>query len=298
MACQVPTLSNRLLYFKKRVTTELDLLIPDQDTPYHKLFEATRYSLLAPGKRLRGSLVLAAVESLGGSIDHALWPACAIEMVHAYSLIHDDLPCMDNDDLRRGRPTLHKAYPEWLALLSGDYLLTKAFETLSQAPYLCNTTKISLVSLLASRSGAHGMIGGQVLDILQENIETPFALVELTHRLKTAALIEASCEFAGLICGLSKEDNMLLKGYGQKIGLAFQIIDDILDVQGDFEHLGKSPGSDELKDKNTYVTQLGVEGSRTTANRLIDKAIEDINLLNPKSDLLKEIASYFIERIG
>lgn len=298
MTCETSPLSSKTAYFKDRINTELDLLIPNQTTPYQDIFKASRYSLLAPGKRLRGSLVLACTEMLGGSLKEAIWPACSIEMVHAYSLIHDDLPCMDDDDLRRGKPTLHKAYSEWLALLSGDYLLTKSFEVLSQSPYLSDRSKIALVNVLSSRSGAHGMIGGQVMDLIQEHSSIPFTQVELTHRLKTGALIEASCEFGGIICGLSIEEAEPLKSYGQKIGLAFQIIDDILDVQGSPKSLGKMPGSDIQRDKNTYVSHLGIDASKQIANRLIEKAIDDIRSFNSNSDILAEIAKYFVERIG
>lgn len=208
------------------------------ELPYSALFSAARYSLLSGGKRLRPLLVLAVCQAYDASIESALIPACAIELVHTYSLIHDDLPCMDDDDLRRGKPTLHKVYPEWHALLTGDYLLTHAFEILSTSSGLDAEQKLSLVQTLAKSAGAHGMIGGQMIDLLFEEGPLSWEILEQMHLGKTAGLITSALEFGGIISHAPPHDMALLKKAGTAFGIAFQLIDDLLDSSPPVAHLG------------------------------------------------------------
>lgn len=206
------------------IESKLSELIQERlDLPQHLLFKAARYSLLSSGKRLRPILTLATAQTFNTPLEYALIPACAIEMVHTYSLIHDDLPCMDDDDLRRGIPTLHKVYDEAHAVLTGDYLLTYAFELLSTAPHLTSDQKLALVKTLSQHAGGSGMIGGQVMDMQGSNDW------EQMHLLKTASLMISALEFGAIIGNCSPSDTTHLKTFGKQIGLAFQIIDDILD---------------------------------------------------------------------
>jgi geranylgeranyl diphosphate synthase type II len=205
------------------------LALTDKQLPYSSLFSSARYSALSPGKRLRPMVVLAVCKSYGVDLNLGLIPACALEMVHTYSLIHDDLPCMDDDEVRRGQPTLHKVYPEWHALLTGDFLLTYAFEVLSFAPHLNADQKLALVKTLARHAGAHGMIGGQMIDLLSEGKEIGWELLKRMHLGKTAGLITAALEFGGIVSQASDADMEKLRQAGPAIGLAFQLIDDLLD---------------------------------------------------------------------
>lgn len=279
------------------VEKQLDQLIPNRDdVPYHRLFESARYSVLSGGKRLRPILTLATTEVLGGDISIALIPACAIEIIHAYSLIHDDLPCMDDDDFRRGKPSLHKAYPEGHAVLTGDFLLTYAFEILATHPTLRPEQKTQLIVLLAKRAGGEGMIGGQVMDL--ENAKNPIDIDALTfiHKKKTGALISAAVEFGGIISNASESNLHHLRSFGEKIGLAFQIIDDILDVTSSHKKHGRSIATDVLNDKMTYVTLLGIEESYKHAKKLYEEAIASICQLPVDPSPLIKIANSIIIR--
>lgn len=271
-------------YLKEKselIEDRLRELMSTRPCRYRGVFDSASYSLFSGGKRLRPILMMAVTEALGGNILEALDPACAIEMIHTSSLIHDDMPCMDNDDLRRGQPTLHCVFPEWQALLTGDFLLTYAFQCLANAPYLEASLKLELISLIAEKTGAHGMVGGQLLD-LKGGIETLEELEEL-HRLKTGALLEASVEAGALIAGASLRDVLTLREFSQKIGLAFQIIDDVLDGE-----------SDMAEQRPTYVALLGVDDSRKKAEELID---ESLSLLKPfNSPLLEGMAQFIVER--
>ncbi len=289
-------LSSEITGFRLKIDERLGELVPNLETPFHQLFDAARYSLLSPGKRLRGILTCAVTDCFAVNSAQALDTACAIEMIHAYSLIHDDLPCMDDDDLRRGRPTLHKVYPEWMALLTGDYLLTKSFEVLADSTGLTDSQKLMLIKILSSRSGAEGMIGGQCLDLLQEGQDISLNAMQLTHQLKTGALIQASCECGGVIAGVEEKVLDSLRLFGGHIGLAFQIYDDILDVEGDESILGKPIGSDEGNTKSTYVSLLGLDGAKEKAHQLIEEAITTISALSPKSENLITIARFFTSR--
>lgn len=214
------------------IQRELDILVPDKMCSYRTLYQAARYSLLSGGKRIRPLLTLAIVHLLQDDIKKAIHPVCALEIVHTYSLIHDDLPCMDDDDFRRGKPTLHKIYSEGHAVLVGDFLLTYAFEVLANAPSLSPQQKLKLISLLAMNGGGDGMIGGQVLD-LSYTADVP---IKEVHERKTGALFTASVQFAGVIAGCSPPMEMVLTQLGQKIGSFFQIVDDILDEENGFTY--------------------------------------------------------------
>jgi geranylgeranyl diphosphate synthase, type II len=209
--------------------------LSDLIEPHTLLHEAARYSLLAPGKRLRPLLTIITAQALGASLGSALAPACAIEMVHTYSLIHDDLPCMDDDDFRRGQPSLHKAYSEGHAVLTGDYLLTLAFQILSESPGLTAEQQMSLVRFLSLRAGDTGMIGGQVLDIASQGREIDWETLHRIHLGKTAALITVALEFGGIIANASTDEMYLLNRAGKNLGLAFQLVDDLLDSAAEEE---------------------------------------------------------------
>jgi len=232
-----------------------------EDVPQKRLLEAMRYSLLADGKRVRPVLVLAFCEASGGRAEEALEFACAVEMLHTYSLIHDDLPCMDDDDLRRGRPTNHVVFGEYTAVIAGDALQAAAFETILKAP-LDAEKKAEAALALAKAAGAYGMCAGQQLDMEGEGRRFSLAEVEQTHRLKTAALIKAAASMGCIAAGASKARIEAAEKYAEALGLAFQIRDDLLDVTGSAEILGKNVGSDAESGKSTFVTLLGVDRCR------------------------------------
>lgn len=254
-----------------------------QDTPYKQTAEAMAYSLEAGGKRLRPMLVLEFCRLAGGDVEKAMPFACAVEMIHTYSLIHDDLPCMDNDDMRRGKPSCHKAFGEATALLAGDALLTKAFEMLSKAE-LPPERIVKAAAILSRCAGIDGMIGGQAVDLLNEAQAPDFDILELTCRLKTAALLQAACLLGTAAAG---NDQMTDKAreYGLNLGLAFQIVDDILDVTGDSALLGKPVGSDAENGKTTFVTLCGLEKARELAEKYSRGAVEVLAQIPGSEDL-------------
>lgn len=260
-------LENARCSINKRLTE----LVPASEALYKTLFSATRYSLNAPGKRLRPLLTLAVVNTFADSFDHALTPAAALEMIHTYSLIHDDLPCMDNDDFRRGLPTLHKVYPEAIALLAGDFLLTRAFEVIANCEEISSPQKLQLITILSSCAGGDGMIGGQVLDIESEKTEIDLPTLECLHSKKTGALLAASAAFGGILANVSNETQSLLYDYGLQFGLAFQIADDLLDVTHSMAKHGRAHSSDVANNKSTYVSILGLEKTRTILHKQIEK---------------------------
>lgn len=266
--------------------------------PYGKrLYEAVKYSLTVGGKRLRPILCMAGCEAVGENYKKALVPACALEMIHTYSLIHDDLPAMDNDTLRRGHPTTWYKFNEATAILAGDALLNRAFEILSQWDFDCSL-KVRVISEISSASGMLGMVLGQQCDIDAED-RKDVSLEELLfiHKHKTGKLITASVVSGGIIGGGSEEEIEALRNYGNSIGLAFQIIDDVLDVVGDQEKLGKNVGSDIKKGKVTFVTFFGVEGSRKKAVEEVEKAISYLSVF-PKNtaEPLVKLAKFIVER--
>jgi geranylgeranyl diphosphate synthase type II len=259
-----------------------------------QLREAIRYSLLAPCKRLRPTLVLFAAEACGGAREAALPAACAVEMIHTYSLIHDDLPAMDNDDLRRGRPTCHKAYGEAMAILAGDALLTLAFEILARD--LRPAVAAKACAALAEAAGATALVGGQADDLSLEHTAGDLATLENIHRRKTGAMFLASLRLGGYTAGADESQQSALEQFGKKIGLAFQIADDLLDVEGDEAAMGKRVGKDSQHGKLTFPSLLGIEESRSRAQQLIDEACEALTPLGEKRAALEVLARYIVER--
>lgn len=278
------------------IESHLDSLVPLPNNEANSLFEAARYSLLGGGKRLRPILALAAAEMLEGNPAHILTPACALEMVHTYSLIHDDLPCMDDDDFRRGKWTVHKKYSEGHAVLTGDFLLTYAFEILATAPCLSAEKKVTLMTLLAKSSGGGGMIGGQVLDVACEGKNISLETLQRLHRNKTGALITAAVQFGGIVADATHDQMKALQQYGENIGLAFQIVDDILDVTASQEKHGRTTSSDIINGKSTYVTLLGLEEAQASAERCYDQALAAVSLFQGRTYLLESLADYIVNR--
>lgn len=285
-----------LATYKELVEKSLLDYLKDEKVPA-RLREAMDYSLRAGGKRLRPILVLAGAEAVGGKPADVMDVACALEMIHTFSLIHDDLPAMDNDDLRRGKPTNHKVFGEAAAILAGDALLAEAFYLLSK-----NSEKrdprlvLEVISDIAFATGARGMTGGQQIDM--ESMGKKLGEGDLTtlHRLKTGRLITVSVTSGAKYCGAPKEKIEALANYGQSIGLAFQIADDILDIEGDQEEIGKDVGSDVENDKATYPSVIGLERSKKKARDLIDEAVSSLCVFDAGADPLREIAKYIIER--
>ena len=276
----------------------LDALVPSESVAPERLHRAMRYSLMAGGKRLRPILVLAAGEAFGASTDDLMPAACAFEMIHTYSLIHDDLPAMDNDDLRRGRPTCHKAFDEATAILAGDALLTLAFRVLAaDAPHRSPERQLRVIREVAAAAGTvDGMIGGQMADIENEGRLIDEATLEYIHRSKTGALISAPVVVGGIIAGASEPELDKLRAYGQRIGLAFQIADDILDVTSTSEQLGKTAGKDLAAHKATYPALHGIEQSEVRMRQLIHEALEVVAGLGVHSGVLEELARFIIAR--
>jgi geranylgeranyl diphosphate synthase type II len=263
-----------------------------------RLSSAMQYSLMASGKRLRPVLCMAAAETIGEINDDVINAACAIEMIHTYSLIHDDLPAMDDDNLRRGNPTCHIQYDEATAILAGDALLTLAFDILSDPPSLPENTKrqLQVIQTIARAAGQNGMIEGQMRDIEAETIAVPLDKLKQIHRLKTGALIEASVAAGAILAGGSPETVARLKIYAENIGLAFQVIDDILNVEGDAAKMGKATGTDASRNKSTYPGLLGMEKSRQFAGELINNALHALDIFGNKAVPLSALAEYIIRR--
>ncbi len=279
------------------VNRALKNLLGSSDTYPSVLHQAAHYSLFAGGKRIRPALVLAAAEAVSEGVDTAvLNAACAVECIHTYSLIHDDLPALDNDDLRRGLPTCHKKYGDAMAILAGDSLLTSAFELLGRTQGVDNALIVQAVIELSSAAGAAGMIGGQVVDIESEGTEIAFPVLEYIHIHKTGKLILASVRCGAILSGAKEAELKSLSRYGEAIGLAFQIADDLLDVEGTDEELGKKAGMDELRGKATYPALLGIAESRRRAADLVDVAIEALNGFGPQADPLRSIAQRIVSR--
>lgn len=292
---QTLSIENYLQVQKMRIETHLDDLIIERQGHELSLYQAARYSILGGGKYIRPILTLAVVEMLGGEIEKALTPACAIEMIHAYSLIHDDLPCMDDDDYRRGRLTLHRQFNEGHAVLTGDYLLTFAFEIIAKAPLLTNDQKIALIDCLSTRSGGEGMIGGQVMDIgCVEKLEIED--LRKLHEKKTGALLTASLEFGAIIGNASPEIAHSLCEFGKKIGLTFQVVDDILDITASEAKHGNKTASDVKNRKSTFVTLLGLEGARFYAEQLFHESVELLKNIPCDTCCLAALADFIVHR--
>lgn len=262
-----------------------------------RVYEAMRYSVLAPGKRVRPLLVLAGSRLFGVARRSALQVAAAIEMVHAYSLIHDDLPAMDNSDLRRGRPTSHKQFDEATAVLAGDGLLTMAFEVLSHPDTHGDpAVRGELISALATAAGVAGMVGGQMIDLIAENQLLDIGAVTRLQRMKTGALIAFACESGAVLAKAASEPRLALRGYAHDLGLAFQIADDLLDVEGSGADIGKPVGADAAAGKATFVSILGVERARAQAELLVGQAVAHLDLFEERAELLRQIARFVINR--
>ncbi|WP_439133285.1 (2E,6E)-farnesyl diphosphate synthase [Pseudomaricurvus sp.] len=262
------------------------------------LIEAMRYSLLNGGKRIRPVLAYASARAVGGSFTPAIdQVACALECIHAYSLIHDDLPAMDDDDLRRGKPTCHIAFNEATAILAGDALQAQAFQSLSSAPALDSDTRLQLVQQLAQASGAQGMVGGQAIDLASVNSALTLEQLQHMHNLKTGALIAASVIMGATATGRASPAHLAsLKTYADAIGLAFQVQDDILDVTADTATLGKQQGADIALNKPTYVSLLGLEGAQQKARDLHQQALTALGDFDEQADTLRELSAYIVER--
>ena len=267
--------------------------------PSEPIVEAMKYSLMAGGKRIRPVLCLAAAEAVGGKPQAVLPAACALEIVHTYSLIHDDLPAMDNDDLRRGKPTCHVAFDEATAILAGDALLTLAFQVLSSVQSTTGNQAsgwLKVIHIISTAAGYRGMIRGQMLDMAAEGQHLTVAELKSMHALKTGALIEASLLCGALLAGARKRQMDILKTYARSIGLAFQVTDDILNVEGNPKIMGKAVGTDELREKSTYPAILGLERSRQFAKDLVDEALQALEVFDKKADPLRALATYIIDR--
>jgi len=274
-----------------QINDRLDELLPGPDERPESVHRAMRYSVFAGGKRIRPILTLATAEMTGGREKEALDPACAVEMIHTYSLIHDDLPCMDDDDIRRGKPTLHKAFPEGIAVLAGDALHALAFRVLA------STVPAGLVGEVAEAIGSRGMIGGQTVDLESEGQKLIPEAIEYIHRHKTGMLITTALRI-GAFCGQADEAGLnAVTRYGECIGLAFQIIDDILDVEGNAEMLGKQTGMDVNRQKATYPQVFGLEDSRGQAVKLIAEAKEFLVPFGPDSRRLLQMADFIVQRV-
>ena len=291
--------NSSLKHYQQRVNRALNDFLPESPTPKHNLNEAMRYSVIGGGgKRIRPAMVYAAGEATGADQDILDVPACAIEMIHAYSLIHDDLPAMDDDDLRRGQATCHVAFDEATAILAGDALQTHAFAILAASDLLIDDKRrLQMIVLLTSATGSEGMAGGQAIDIAAVGHSLTLEELEAMHRMKTGALIKVSILLGAMCSPEVTEDELTQLGhYADCIGLSFQIQDDILDVVGDTETLGKPSGSDEKMQKPTYPSILGLDASRKLALEQHDQALACLQNMDARADKLRQLSAYIIER--
>ena len=275
----------------------LDRLIPLETQYPESIHKAMRHSVFAGGKRLRPVLCLEAGKMVAGSLPSKIEElGAALEMLHTYSLIHDDLPALDNDDLRRGRPTCHKVFGEALAILAGDALQTQAYEVLARLECPAEA-RVQIIEEIARDTGTRdGMIGGQVVDLEAEHTQPTADMLEYIHRAKTAALITASLVSGGLYAGARKNEVAKLRAFGQSIGLAFQIVDDVLDVTQTSEQLGKTAGKDTASQKATYPARFGIEESVGKADSLVNAALLELESFGERAETLKELARYLVER--
>lgn len=286
---------------EKRVLVEqaLEQYLPKTESTYKPIVNAMRYSLFAGGKRLRPILCLTATETVGGDIKLALPVACALELIHTYSLIHDDLPAMDNDDLRRGKPTSHKVFGDALAILAGDALLTEAFYLLTHPKItypIPNSSLITITHLIAEASGFRGMVGGQVMDLGATGKNINIQELEIMDTHKTGALIKASVESGAILGGGTKDQIKALSKYGHHIGLAFQIVDDVLDIEGTTIELGKQTNVDQKKKKSTYPSIMGLGKAKELALNHIKQAINTLERFGKEAEPLRAIAYYIKDR--
>jgi geranylgeranyl diphosphate synthase type II len=286
---------------KERVDSALERYLPKKEELTSNLYRAMRYSLFAGGKRIRPILSIASFEAAGGKGERIVPFACALEMIHTYSLIHDDLPAIDNDDYRRGKPTCHKVFGEAIAILAGDGLLTEAFRLMATRPEKdlssCDDALVlDLINEVGQAAGVLGMVGGQVVDIESEGKAVDLPVLQYIHTHKTGAMILASVRVGAKLGSAAEVLLKALTRYGESLGLAFQIADDVLNVEGQAALMGKKTGSDLVKGKATYPSVLGVEESKIRSKELVDMAVDALKLLGPEADPLREIARFVIAR--
>lgn len=292
-------LKREIQYKVQLVEEALNHYLPAEKVFPETIHEAMRYSTFTGGKRLRPVLFLSAVEAVGGRFEELLPAACAFELIHTYSLIHDDLPAIDNDNFRRGKPTSHKVFGEAMAVLAGDALLTLAFGMIAacrSAQGVSPEVVLRVITEVAAAAGSMGMIGGQVLDIQSENKSIDLELLRYIHAHKTGALFQVSINSGALMAGASEEQMAALTEYAHEFGLAFQITDDILDVEGDFTKLGKTIGSDQRNNKSTYPALLGLEESKELAAQAVQGAVKAIAIFAEKGNVLRYLAESLVTR--
>lgn len=288
----------QLEYYAELVERSFDKYLPKTDCMQANVINAARYSLDAGGKRIRPALVMEFCRVCGAEPEDALPVACAIEMMHTFSLIHDDLPCMDDDDMRRGKPSCHKAYGEGNALLAGDLLAVLPFQMIAQAAekhLLDERAALKIIALLGERVGVYGMIGGQVIDTENEGKALPEAVLLDMYRMKTGALLDFCCRAGCIVAGAGADKQLMAGEYAQKLGLAFQIIDDILDVTADEKLLGKPVGSDADSGKYTYVTAVGIDKARAKAETLTEQALKALDAFED-TEFLRELTNMLLKR--
>lgn len=290
-------------YLKEKIAlvdAALNQYLPKEEERPQSLHKAMRYSIFAGGKRVRPVLLLAACEAVGGAIDKALPAACAMEMIHTYSLIHDDLPAMDNDDFRRGRPTNHKVFGEAIAILAGDGLLTEAFRLMANPAFAAGVdpgVRVAVISEIATCAGSYGMVGGQVVDMESEGLpDMELPTVQYIHTHKTGALIKAAVVAGALLGGADEKQLAAIRRYGEAAGLAFQIADDVLDIEGTTAEIGKNAGSDEARGKATYPAVMGLAAAKQEARAMMDEALNALSIFGAEADPLRGIATYIVER--
>ncbi|MGB0459349.1 MAG: polyprenyl synthetase family protein [Porticoccaceae bacterium] len=283
--------------YTQQVDAQLELIIPQAAGPASKLYKAMRYSVFNGGKRVRPALCFAAADAIGASNSNTAKVAAAVEMIHAYSLIHDDLPAMDDDDLRRGVPTCHIKFDEATAILAGDGLQSLAFKQLTELADLPASINLKLIAILSDLAGCNGMVSGQAVDLASTGKQLSADELDYMHNHKTGALIEASVVMGALATDQATDDQIeALKQYARAIGLAFQIQDDILDVESSTEELGKSQGSDSANDKATYTSILGIEKARSEAERLYQTSIDALSIFSNNADPLRALAKFIVHR--
>ena len=299
MKIDAQSFASVLEQYRQRVDAALDSWLPEADVNPVRLHQAMRYAVLAPGKRVRPVLVYATADALGLPLDRVDGAACAVEIIHAYSLIHDDLPAMDDDDLRRGRPTCHRQFDEATAILAGDALQALAFYIISHDPAMTgdSAARLRMIENLALFSGSRGMAGGQAIDLAAVGKTLNIAELETMHIHKTGALIRTCIQLAALSReGLDENRFRALDSYAKCIGLSFQVQDDILDVTGDTLTLGKQQGADSARNKPTFPSIIGLEASLEKAQELHRNALEALSVFGPEVDILRRISAWFVER--
>ncbi len=281
--------------YQAKIDARLDILLSESDKKYDEVVRAARYSIMSSGKRIRPILLLEFYKLCGGDDDCAYNFACALEMIHTYSLIHDDLPCMDNDDFRRGKPSCHKKFGETMALLAGDALLTEAFNAASRTMGIPAERIVEAMTLLSANAGINGMIGGQVIDLINTDQISAEDTMQM-YKLKTGALINSATVCGAILAGADEERKAAAAEYAEKLGLAFQIIDDILDAEGDEATLGKPVGSDSKNDKKTLVARFGVEKCRELAVTLTNEALSALNKFDGNKESLIALTEFLLQR--